>query len=92
MSKGDPVSWLVIEPGWKVNDSEGNDVGPVEEVVGDSNADIFNGLLISAGLFHGKRYVPAEQIGLITEGLVRLTLTGDQVKRLSDETGPPGAA
>lgn len=89
MSEGDPVSWLVIEPGWKVNDSEGNHVGHVEEVVGDTNADIFNGLLISTGLLHGKRYVPAEQIGLITDGLVPLTLTGDQVKRLSDD-GPPG--
>ena len=92
MSEGDPVSWLVIEPRWKVHDAEGNHVGHVEEVVGDTNADIFNGLLISTGLFQGKRYVPAEQIGQITEELVHLTLTGDQVKQLSDETGPPGAA
>lgn len=91
MSEGDPVSWLLIEPGWKVVDSGGNDVGHVEEVEGDSNADIFSGLLISTGLLSGKRYVPAEQVGLITEGGVHLTLNRDEVKRLRD-AGPPGAA
>jgi len=85
-SEADPVSWLVIEPGWKVVDSEGNDVGRVEEVVGDTSADIFSGLLISTGLFSGRRYVSAEQIELITEGRVQLSLTRDQVKHLPDET------
>jgi sporulation protein YlmC with PRC-barrel domain len=88
----DPVAWILIEPGWKVFDSGGKHVGHVEEVEGDPNADIFNGLLISTGLFGGKRYVPAEQIGLITEGGAHLTLTGDEVKRLSADSGPPGAA
>jgi hypothetical protein len=92
VSDGDPVSWFLIEPGWKVIDAEESDVGRVVEVVGDNNADIFDGLLISTGLFGGKRYVPAEQVGLITEGRVHLTLNGDEVKRLADETGPPGAA
>jgi hypothetical protein len=83
--RGDPVSWLLIEPGWKVVDSEGNHLGHVEELVGDTNADIFSGLLISTGLFGGSRYVPAEQIELITEGHVQLSLTRDEVKHLSDE-------
>jgi hypothetical protein len=90
VSAGDPVSWLVIEPGWNVVDADGNHVGRVEEVVGDTGADIFSGLLISTGLFGGKRYVPAEQIGLITDGHVRLKLTGEQVKHLKEESGPPG--
>jgi hypothetical protein len=91
VSAGDPVSWLVIEPGWNVVDADGNHVGRVEEVVGDTGADIFNGLLISTGLFGGKRYVPGEQIGLITDGQVRLKLTGEQVKHLKEEeSGPPG--
>lgn len=88
MSEGDPVSWFLIEPGAKVVDSEGNHLGHVEEVVADSGADIFSGLLISTGLFSGRRYVPAEQVGLITEGRVHLTLTQDEVKQLADETGP----
>jgi hypothetical protein len=87
----DPISWFLIEPGWKVIDAGGKDVGHVEEVEGDDNADIFNGLLISTGLLSGNRYVPAERIGLITDGRVHLTLTGDEVKHLSD-AGPQGAA
>jgi hypothetical protein len=31
----DPVSWLVIEPGWEVVDANGEHLGRVEEVVGD---------------------------------------------------------
>ena len=90
MSESDPVAWILIEPGWKVVDSEGNELGHVEEVEGDDNADIFNGLLISTGLLSGKRYVPAERVGLITEGRVHLTLTGDEVKQLGDHKGPQG--
>jgi hypothetical protein len=35
--------------------------------------------------------VPAEQVGLITEGGVHLTLNRDEAKRLRN-AGPPGAA
>jgi uncharacterized protein YrrD len=84
----DPVSWLMIEPGWKVHDSGANDVGRIEEVVGDMNADIFSGLLISTGLFSGHRYVPAERVGTITNGRVDLQLTSDEVKHLADEAAP----
>jgi hypothetical protein len=85
----DPVSWLVIEPGWKVLDSAGEEVGSVEEVVGDSGVDIFNGLAISTGLLGGSRYVPAEVVGEITEGNVQLRLSADEVKKLGDFKEPP---
>jgi hypothetical protein len=85
----DPVSWLVIEPGWKVLDSAGDEVGSVEEVVGDSGVDIFNGLAISTGLLGGSRYVPAEVVGEITEGNVQLRLSADEVKKLGDFKEPP---
>jgi uncharacterized protein YrrD len=85
---GDPVSWLMIEPGWKVRDNGASDVGRVEEVVGDPNADIFSGLLISTGLFSGHRYVPAERVGAITDGQIDLQLTSDEVKHLAEESAP----
>lgn len=88
MSEGDPVAWIMIEAGWEVVDSEGADVGRVEEVEGDTSADIFNGLLISTGLFSGKRYVPSEQVGEIREGRVHLLLAGEQVERLTGESAP----
>ena len=38
---------MVIEQGWSVVDSEGEDVGRIDEVLGDEEADIFNGLTSS---------------------------------------------
>lgn len=85
----DPVSWFLIEPGWRVVDRDGDDAGRVEEVVGDSGADIFNGLAISTGILSGRRYVPAERVAEITEGQVRLDLDADAVKHLEDFEEPP---
>jgi Uncharacterized protein conserved in bacteria (DUF2171) len=89
---GDPVSWFVIEPGWKVVDAEGQEVGSVDEVVGDSSDDIFNGLSISTSLLGRPRYVPSEQVGTITQGHVQLKLTKDQIGRLGEFEEPPTTA
>jgi hypothetical protein len=89
---GDPVSWFLIEPGWKVVDATGEEVGSVDEVVGDSSDDIFNGLSISTSLLGKPRYVPSEQVGEITEGRVHLKLTKDQVERLGEYEEPPTSA
>jgi hypothetical protein len=88
----DPVSWFVIEPGWKVVDADGEEVGSVDEVVGDSSDDIFNGLSISMSLLGRPRYVPSEQVAEITEGSVRLKLTKDGVERLGEFEEPPTTA
>jgi hypothetical protein len=85
----DPVSWFLIEPGWKVVDRNGKDAGRVDEIVGDTGADIFNGLAISMGLLHGRRYVPAERVAAIVDGQVQLDLDADAVKRLGDFEEPP---
>jgi hypothetical protein len=45
----------------------------VHEVVGDPEADIFDGLQVTAGVLAETRYVPAEEVGQITEGRVQLT-------------------
>jgi hypothetical protein len=70
----DPVSWLLIEPGWGVVDAEGADVGKVAEVAGDGQLDIFDGLVVAAGLRGKRAYVAAEQIAVITEGEIRLAV------------------
>jgi len=75
----DPVSWMMIEQGWSVVDSEGDDVGRIDEVLGDEEADIFNGLNILTGTLGTKTYVPAEVVGKIVEGRVQLTLAKDDV-------------
>jgi hypothetical protein len=92
MTTRDPVSWFLIEPGWKVVDAGGQEVGSVDEVVGDSSDDIFNGLSVSTGLISRPLYVPSEQVGLITQGLVQLRLTKDQVDHLGEFEEPPTSA
>jgi Uncharacterized protein conserved in bacteria (DUF2171) len=88
MTSGDPVSWFLIEPGWKVIEANGKDAGLVEEVVGDANADIFNGLSISVGLLKGHRYVPSEQVSRIIDGEVQLRLTRDELDSLEKYEQP----
>ena len=84
----DPVSWFLIEPGWKVVDADGKNIGRIEEVVGDTAEDIFNGLAVSTGLLAKPRYVPAEQVGEITEGEVQLKLPAEHVDRLEEHKPP----
>jgi hypothetical protein len=88
----DPVSWFLIEPGWTVVDSDGREVGSVDEIAGDSSDDIFNGLSISTSLLGKPRYVPSEQVAAITEGRVRLKLSKDEVARLGEFEEPPTTA
>lgn len=62
----DPVSWLLIEPGWEVVDASGERTGKVDEVLGEREADIWDGLTVSG------EYVPAEQVASIVEGRITL--------------------
>lgn len=85
----DPVSWLVIEPGWKVLDPAGEEIGQVEEVVGDTGTDIFNGLKIATGLLSGSRYVPAERVTEIRDGSVALDVKKDAMAEFDDAWSDP---
>jgi Uncharacterized protein conserved in bacteria (DUF2171) len=88
----DPVSWFMIEPGWKVVDAEGESVGSVDEIIGDSSQDIFNGLAVSTTFLGKPRYVAAEEVAGITEGTIRLKLPKEQVERLGEYEEPPTTA
>ena len=88
----DPVSWLLIRPGWKVLAADGAEVGEVDEVAGDDSHDIFDGLAIATSAFGRPRYVPAEQVGQITEGVVHVSLTREQVERLDEYLEPATTA
>ncbi len=76
---GDPVSWLLIRPGWKVYASDGTEVGEVDEIAGDDQEDLFDGLAIARSALAKPTYVPAESVGPIPEGRLELTLTKDKV-------------
>jgi hypothetical protein len=88
----DPVSWLMIETGWKVLAADGSEVGEVDEVAGDDTEDIFDGLAIATSALGEPRYVPAEQVAEITDGAVRLLLSPEQVSELGEYLEPATTA
>jgi hypothetical protein len=88
----DPVSWLMIEPGWKVVSADGAEIGKVEEVAGDSTHDIWDGLAVAPGILSRPRYVAAEQVAEIVEGTVRLKLTKEQFDHLGEYEEPATVA
>ena len=62
----DPVSWFLIEPGWEVVGANGERIGKVDEVLGDHESDIWDGLTVDG------KYVPAEQVTSIVEDRITL--------------------
>jgi uncharacterized protein YrrD len=78
----DPVAWTVVERGWEVVDANGEKLGHVDEVRGDPNADIFDGIVVTEGLLKHNRYVPSERVGPIVEGEVQLALDKHEFARL----------
>jgi hypothetical protein len=78
----EPMSWFMIETGWKVFDSEGDEAGTVDEVLGDTELDIFTGITIATRVFSAPRYCPSEHVKEIYEGAVALDLTTPEVDEL----------
>lgn len=85
----DPVSWFVIEQGWRVVGNDGSELGTVEETVGDSARDIFDGLTVGTGLLSKPRYVPAELVVEIVEGTITLSVGKDRFEHLEGHEEPP---
>jgi PRC-barrel domain protein len=83
----DPVSWLLIERGWKVFGANGIELGAVDEVIGDSGEDIFDGLSVASGHFTTPRYLPAERVSRIEERAVHVDL--DDLSQLDEYHQPP---
>jgi len=93
------VSWKVIEHGWSVRSSDGEDIGVVFMVVGDENEDIFDGLAIT----HHKgfavhnygdlpQYVEASQVASIDDsGEVTLAITAEAARDLPVHDPPVSA-
>jgi hypothetical protein len=86
----DPVSWKVAEPGWTVIANDGNEVGKLSQVLGDAEADIFDGLAVGAGtVLDRPLYVPSEKVGEIEEGTVHLGIDSEEYKQLEPYEPPP---
>jgi uncharacterized protein YrrD len=87
---GEPVAWRVIEPGWSVLDAAGNEIGKVDQIVGDVNADIFNGITIGDGgtVLTRAKYVPSERVSRICRGEITLDLSPEDTSGLEPYTEP----
>lgn len=81
----DPVSWKVVERGWRVLSADDRELGHVDEVAGDVERDIFSGIVVSRGVLHGRLTVPAEQVAEIQEGTIVLLIDGAGFEHLADE-------
>ena len=84
----DPVSWFVVKRGWEVVGSDESKLGTVEEVLGDQELDIFDGLSVATGVLGKPRYVPAELVQEIVEGGVHLSIGQDEADRLDEYHAP----
>ena len=84
----EPVAWVLVEKHWTVVGSDGEELGKVEEVLGDTSHDIFSGLTVGTGLLHRPRYVPAEVVSEIVEGRVSLSIGNDEFERLEEYVEP----
>jgi hypothetical protein len=89
----------MIQHGWAVHASDGTRLGVVFLVVGDENADIFDGLAIthhSGFAFHNyadrPHYVEASQVGEIDDaGRVTLAISADEARHLPLHDVPESA-
>ena len=82
----------MIRPGWKVYAADGTEVGAVDEVAGDDNADIFDGLAIARSALAKPTYIPAEKVTTMTEGNVNLSLTREEVEGAGEFLEPATSA
>jgi hypothetical protein len=93
MDLGAPISYLVLEPGTPVFAGDGQEVGRLEHVLADAEADVFDGLVIDirtgVGGDGGLRFADAPQVAELRERGVVLGLDAEQVRRLPEPSANP---
>jgi hypothetical protein len=95
-----PVSWKLIQHGWPVVSSDDQQIGRVFLVVGDEDADIFDGLAIThhpGFAFHNfadrPHYLEASKVAAIDDsGRVTVSITASEARALPVHDPPPSAA
>jgi hypothetical protein len=87
MDLGDPVSYLVLSDGIAVVTSDGREIGTVEHVLADPDADVFDGVIVSTD--SGHRFADAQQIATLHERGVVLTLDSAAAQALPEPAENP---
>ena len=83
MTEPEPqVSWKALEKDATVVTSDGDESARVTEIVGDPEADIFNGLVLDLGVLDKNRHLPAERVKQIWPKRVEVDLSVEELKAL----------
>jgi hypothetical protein len=84
------VAWTEVQQGWRVLAADGTDMGKIEQGVGDRDIDIFEGFEIDIGILGPDRFVSWENVIRISDGIVQLDLTPDEIRELPEHREVPG--
>lgn len=89
---GEPSSYLVLEAGAPVYSCDGEQLGGVEHVLRDTQADIFDGIVIDTSVLPGgHRFVEADQVEEIFERGVLLRCDRARAEQLPQPSENPAA-
>jgi uncharacterized protein YrrD len=90
MDLGNPISYLVLADGTPVVASDGQEVGRVEHVLADPDADVFDGVIVDMrGGPGGHRFADADQVDAIYERGVVLSVDADAARALPEPSANP---
>jgi sporulation protein YlmC with PRC-barrel domain len=77
-----PVAWTALDAGATVVDADGSEVGHVKEVVGDEEADIFDGVVVTHSRRGTALYIPSERVAGIWPDRVETDLSSQEAASL----------
>ena len=87
---GDPTSYLELPDGVPVLSADGQEIGRVEHVLADADADIFDGIVFDTRLGPGgHRFADATQIEALYAGGAVLALDAAAAERLPEPSENP---
>jgi len=87
---GAPSSYVALQDGTPVLSRDGEELGRVEHVLADADADIFDGLVLDTSVLPGgHRFVDAPQVAEIHERGVVLDLDAAEAERLPEPSANP---
>jgi sporulation protein YlmC with PRC-barrel domain len=88
---GSPSSYLTIEPGVAVYSRDGEALGEVQNVLADTDEDVFDGIVIDvSALPGGLRFADAAQVAEIYERGVVLAVDAAGAEALPEPSDNPG--
>jgi hypothetical protein len=90
MDLGEPVAYVVVEPGTDVYSADGQRIGTVQHILADEENDIFDGIVIDTELgAGGLRFADAPDVAELRERGVVLKLTATEAANLPKPEANP---